>query len=472
MKLTSLQIKKTLASPEELLDKNKVWTQVSTDTRVSAPGALFVALVGESFDAHNFIAQAVAQGCHGLVVEKDIASALTPEQRQSIQVFTVKDTLWALQQLAHIQSQSLKQCLKVAITGTSGKTSTKYFAHQLLQDEVKHYFSPKSFNNHIGVPLSVLEIDEEDKVALLEVGMNHPGEIENLISIIEPDVTLVTMVGRGHLLGLGSIEAVLKEKMSIYSKGQTHIVNMDDARIYEFYKNKRGALKDKAQVCWVSSKNADADIFLSASEDPDDPFGKFIVKGHVGGVKGEAQVPISGLHHVTNVLMAVAIAFKSGLSAEKIWQRLGLLRSFWGRSEVIRSPQGHNFYFDAYNANPESMKAFLLQLQKLQNPPFIILGEMLELGDDAQELHYELGLLAAKIPHEQLWFMGPSHEAFLRGYSSQKNGKTPVISDAYKEDVALRYKSMLKTGDWIALKGSRGMRLESFLTLFEGVELH
>ncbi len=469
MKLTSQEIQEVTQALGQNIDSSKLWTGLSTDSREAAAGALFLALVGENFDGHNFIAGALKQGCQGLIVQKDVAEQMTQEQQKNIQIFKVQDTLKALQQLAHYQSQKFNSCMKVAITGTSGKTTTKYFAHQLLEGQVPHYFSPKSFNNHIGVPLSLLDVQSTDQVALLEVGMNHHGEIKNLVSIIEPDLTLVTMVGRGHLEGLGTVEDVLKEKMSIYSKGHTHVINKDDLKISGFYTE---YISSPAQrQIWVSSQDPQADIYLQALEDDTDPFGRFKVKGHILGLSGEAVIPISGVHHVTNVLMAVAIATQSGLGAETLWQRLSLLQSFWGRSEVLNSAEGLRFYFDAYNANPESMKAFFAQLQKLKTPPYIVLGEMLELGASTKELHYELGVQAAQTPHAHLWFMGPSGEEFLQGYRSQKNGKNPIISDSYKEDVALRYKSMLKTGDWIALKGSRGMHLESFLSLFEGVRL-
>lgn len=470
MRLTTEEIQLVTQSKGSILNPSHVWTRVSTDSRALTPGALFVALAGDNFDAHDFIAQALDQGCQGILVHKDVSAELSSEQKKKIQVFEVQDTLNALQKIAHLQSQKLESCLKIAITGTSGKTSTKYFAHQLLEGQVPHYFSPKSFNNHIGVPLSLLEIDHNDKAALLEVGMNHHGEIKNLISIINPEVTLVTMVGRGHLEGLGTVDDVLKEKMSMYTQGQTHIINKDDAKILQYYKAHFQAASRKR--VYVSSSDMQADICLQAVEDMNDPFGSFQVHGHILGVEGKARIAVPGLHHVINVLMAVAIATQAGMQPQQVWMRLDQLRSFWGRSEVLRSSEGLQFYFDAYNANPESMKAFLDQVRKLKNPAHIILGEMLELGSSSPELHYELGVLAAQTPHAQLWFMGPSGAHFLRGYESQEKHKKPVITDTYKEDVALKYKSMLNTGDWIALKGSRGMRLETFLSLFEGVKLH
>lgn len=467
MKLTSSQIQLKVKSQEPVLRRDKVWTHISTDSRVLSNGALFVALAGENFDGHNYIQQALIQGCHGILVHKDVSEILTEEQKQKVQVFKVEDTLVALQELALYQSQNLASCLKIAITGTSGKTTTKYFAHQILEDLTPHYFSPKSFNNHIGVPLSVLEIDEKDKLALLEVGMNQPGEIRNLIQIIEPDVTLVTMAGRGHLEGLGTQEDVLKEKMSMYSKGKAHIINMDDPKIVAHY-NEHYYSEEITRV-YVSSQNPEADVYLKVVSDQ---FDSFKVQGHIGGVQSEALIPISGSHHITNVLMAAAIALHSELSVKQIWGRLSCLKPFWGRSEILKTKKGLNIYFDAYNANPDSMKAFFNQISKLETPPFIVLGEMGELGESTPAFHYELGALAAQVPHQKVWFMGPSFKEFERGYSSVKNEKNLVVSDSYKEDIALKYQSMLKTGNWIALKGSRRMRLETFLSLFEGVELH
>lgn len=466
MNLKTAEIKKALGQNwvEGLnLVSDDVWQIWSTDSRETNTNGLFFALAGEKFDGHDFLDQALKHGAKGLVVSskhfKDKKLKLS-----GVQVFIVNETTMAFQQIAQFWAQKLK-CRKVAITGTSGKTSAKYFCHQLLEGTINHFFSPKSFNNHIGVPITLLGLKPEHEVGLFEIGMNHPGEIESLVKLVKPSISLVTMVGRGHLEGVGSIEGVLNEKMSIYEEGQVHIINVDDERIFSeyqkrFFKN----LKDPdIKIIKVSLIDKNADVYFSVV---DSKFDSFQVEGHIFGVKGKSYIPIAGEHHALNIALATAVAASVEMSAEDIWSKLADIKPVWGRSEIIKTKNDISIYFDAYNANPESMKAFLKQTTYLSNSPYFVLGEMLEMGKDAKQLHFELGRLVAQTPHKKVWFIGPSSQSFAEGYGQILSGENLIISAGYEQSLALKYQSMLKPKDWVALKASRGIGLEKFLNDF------
>ena len=466
LNLSSEDIIRPALLPNEKLDssaKEKLtWDKVSTDSRQIHSGDLFVALKGLHFDGHHFILEALSKGASGLVIEKSFwqqnFNSLQASKKNNLEntfIFLVDDTIKALSSLAQCHIQNFK-ALKVAITGTSGKTSAKYFCHQILDTcKVPHYFSPQSFNNQFGVPLSMLKVQSTDAVALFEVGMNAPKEISRLAKIIDPHICAVTMVGRGHLEGVGSIEGVLEEKMSLYQWGNTHVINTDDSRIFKSYKSSK-----TSKTLTFSTENSKADIYFHLDKIS---FEAFEISGHIQGVSGKAHLPLSGKHHLTNVGIASAICLGCGVEPSKIWKTLSHLRPCWGRNEILKSSEDIYVYFDAYNANPESMDAFLKQSQELKTPPFLILGEMLEMGEYASQVHKELGELTAQIPHNMVWFVGPSKGAFEQGYKRFEKKKNLLISDSYNHELAIQYRSMLKAGDWVALKASRGIGLEQFL---------
>ncbi len=444
------------------------WTEWTTDSRVTMNQGLFIALQGDKFDAHDFLHQAYQNGASGFVVENVKLQVLKLQndfkERSPCIYYGVKNTVTALQKLAAASAAKLT-LKKIAITGTSGKTSAKYFCHQILEGFVPHYFSPKSFNNHIGVPMTLLDFKPEHQVGLIEIGMNHPGEIAHLVALAQPDVCVVTMVGRGHLEGVGTIENVLIEKMSLYQQGHTHIINMDDPLIFKDYQKKfRENLNSKTfKILKISAKDQSADVYFKIQKAS---FNDFIIEGHIQGEPGLAEIAIAGEHHVHNIALAAAMALTAGMNPKDIWQQLKILKPVWGRSEILKTKNAITIYFDAYNANPESMKAFLKQTQLLATAPYFVLGEMLEMGEQASQLHFELGQLVAQTAHKKVWFIGPSSGAFKAGYEGLKNPENLIISNTYEQSLALKYQSMLQPKDCVALKASRGIGLEKFLQDF------
>lgn len=465
----SLQAAVTASTPTAGVQE---WVEWTTDSRAKTKHGLFFALIGEKFDAHDFVIQCYENGTRGFVVSskgfEKIKSNPDFSKMKDAQFFITKNTETALQKISVASSAKLNT-LKVAITGTSGKTSAKYFCHQILEGFIPHYFSPKSFNNHIGVPMTLLDLKEEHQVGLIEIGMNHPGEIEQLVKLAKPDVTVVTMVGRGHLEGVGTIEKVLDEKMSIYKAGKTHLINLDDPRIFKDYQKKfpENLKANDVNVLTFSTKDKTADIYFKISEST---FDSFTIDGTILGQTGHVKVPIAGEHHVYNVAIASGVAITTGMTVSDVWAQIKNIKPVWGRSEILKSKNDVSVYFDAYNANPESMKAFLKQTQLLSDAPYFVLGEMLEMGEHAPELHFELGRLVAETPHKQVWFIGPSANHFKAGYESNKSASQSknnlTISNTYEDSLALKYQSVLKPNDWVALKASRGIGLEKFLKDF------
>ena len=447
---------------------NTDWKEWSTDSRAKTQNGLFIALQGDKFDAHDFLEQAYLNGARGFIVNSEKLQSLKADKaflkRTDSTYFGVQNTETALQMIS-VASSSKLDLLKVAITGTSGKTSAKYFCHQILENFIPHYFSPKSFNNHIGVPMTLLDFKPEHKVGLIEIGMNHPGEIAHLVDLAKPDVCAVTMVGRGHLEGVGTIENVLTEKMSLYREGQTHIINIDDPMIFKDYQKKyENNLNSKSfRILKVSTKDSNADVYFKLTKSS---FSDFEIEGHILGTEGHVKVAIAGEHHIYNMAIASAIAIAAGMTAQQVWSQLKNLKPVWGRSEILKTKNDIAIYFDAYNANPESMKAFLKQTLHLSSAPYFVLGEMLEMGEHTKQVHFELGQLAARTPHQKIWFIGPSSADFKQGYESVENPKKLIISSSYDESLALKYQSMLQPRDCVALKASRGIGLEKFLKDF------
>lgn len=437
-------------------DCNQVFLGVETDSRVGMANKIFVALKGDQFDGHNFIAQAVEQGATGVLVHRDFSPPLGDGSKLSI--FRVKDTLVALQKLAHYWRMKHKP-LVVAITGTNGKTSTKEFAAVLVSSQHRVHFSKGSFNNHWGVPLTLLGLEPQHEVCLVEMGMNHSGEIRALCQIATPNIGVVTTVGRGHLEGLGSLQAVAQAKAEIYEDVTGSIYNLDNSFTLEMYR------KDSRPQKWCfSTSDQRADVHLQVTEAS---IKGLRIQGKIRGEPGAVLVPIIGTHHINNLMAAATIAVACNVAPSKIWQSLPQCRLTWGRNQLLslNPPKEVAILFDGYNANPDSMKALVSELShlKVTGKRGLILGEMLELGNDSELLHRELAQEVANSACDWVWFFGPHCEVFLEGLKSNhfhgKSWSSPDYSLAQAQEIF----GHLGSGDLVAIKGSRGMKTERVL---------
>jgi UDP-N-acetylmuramoyl-tripeptide--D-alanyl-D-alanine ligase len=443
------------------------FTGVGTDSRRDLTGQLFVALVGERFDAHDFIKSAVDQGAAGLLVHKS-----TPETdavAAKIPVIETQDTLSALQSLARYWRRKHKFKV-VGITGSNGKTSTKEFAKTVIASQFRTHASEGSFNNHWGVPMSLLAAPPGTEVVIQEMGMNHSGEITRLCEIAEPDIVVVTMVGRAHIGELGSQEAIAGAKEEIYkaSPNAVQVFNLDNQWTIPMFERGRKALP-RNKVFSFSGFRPEADVQMRAERMLDF---RLEVTGQIKGVEGRAIVPVIGRHNVVNLMAASALGLALGIPPKNIWAGLAKCRPAWGRNQLVHLQNGMPVVFDGYNANPESMAALIKNLLEMDvaGKKIMVLGEMKELGHESARAHRELGEMVARSGVDLVWFMGPSMANFEAGLKAEKFEKSYFVSDTYEEKVARKLASMLNPTDIAVVKGSRSMEMEKVLQAWNPVD--
>ena len=442
-------------------DLDMCFSGISTDTREDLTGKLFVPFAGENHDAHDFLEQAVKKGANVILLHRN-SEALKSYHHQ-ITVVEVADTLQAFQRLATFWRRKMQATI-IGITGSNGKTTTKEFAAKILAEKFSVYWSQKSFNNHWGVPISLLSVQAQHQCALIEMGMNHLGELKTLCEIAEPDVAIVTFVGASHLEGLGSVEGVARGKEEIYEhspRGSCRIYNLDNAYTLQMYEK---AIKTTGtgRILRFSQLDSSADVMLKINTHGPE----FIeVSGTIGGVSGQTRIPVFGAHNIVNVMAASAIALAVGMDGAEIWATLPRCRNAWGRGQWLQLAVGAKVLFDGYNANPESMKALIGNFSSLKgnHRKFAVIGEMKELGAHSQEEHRKLGVQMGSVDWQGIWFVGNFSAAFRAGLISSGFKEKLLISDAYEESLALEFASMLEGEDIVAVKGSRGVALEKVL---------
>lgn len=439
-----------------LSDPHSEFHFVSTDTRQDLNGRLYIPLKGETFDAHDFVPKAVEAGARAILVHTWRAE--WESLKSKVSFIQVQDTLQGLQALAKMWRK--RHGYKViAITGSNGKTSTKEFTFALLKDHFKTHASKGSFNNHWGVPLSILEATSEHTHLILEMGMNHSGEIWKLCLIAEPDICAVTNVGRAHIGELGSQEAIAQAKEEIYNATPKaiHVFNGDNEWTM------RMEARSHAKKFAFSAFRPEAQVSLRAQRM--DWNGLDLI-GSIGGESGQAFVPILGRHNVANLMAAATVALAAGLPPNKIWRGLAQIKdTAWGRNQVVALTNGARILFDAYNANPDSVQALIKNLYEMEmtGAKYLILGDMRELGTFSEKAHEEVGERAAAVPFQGVWFIGEFAKAFWRGFEKVRKIETALSSPQIDPALAKNFLGLLKAGDLVAIKGSRGMELENVL---------
>ncbi len=426
--------------------------EVSTDSRTLKAGELFVALRGENFDGHNFVESAAKAGAAGAIVDSNWKSPV-PENFAFIRT---KDTLQAYQRLAANYRKSL--ALKVvAITGSNGKTSTKDFSASVLARRFRVTKTEGNFNNHVGLPRTVLDATSQDEVAVWEIGMNHPGEVAALSKIAAPDAAIITNIGVAHIEFMGSREAIAREKgalaESVGSEG-TVILNADDPF------SEGIAARARAKVIFAGTKGGTVRaIEISQSADGSE---FTIVEG---AHRCRAQLPVPGLHMVQNALLAVAAGRAFGLSIEEC--AAGLATAPLAKARLqIKEIGGVQFLDDSYNANPDSMKAALRTLIELDadGKRIAVLGEMRELGGESERGHREVGETAAALKIDQLITIGNTAAAIADAARHAGLRKTTILSST--SEAAELLDEIAAPGDLILIKGSRVTRTEEVIEQF------
>ena len=437
----------------KLSTKEIEFSEVSTDTRSLKPGALFIALRGPNFNGNKFVDQAFKKGALCCVV--DDPSLKGPSQNR---VF-VQDTKFFLRDIAKTWLDHLAPYV-IGITGSNGKTTTKFFIAQVLSRFFPLHFSPKSFNNDIGLPLTQLGLKEEHKILVCEIGTSEPGEIEALTRQSPADLSMVTTVGPSHLDKLISLEGVFNEKKQIYihSKHTSAIFNLDNSytkKMFDFYKN------DFELSLSVSSEDKSADIFVEIIKES---LQGLELKVHLKKESFKIHVPVFGAYNVYNIMFALASGLVLEVEPKDLVQSLENITTPWGRSQILKDEFKRTYIFDGYNSNLQSMISLLKSLknEKCENL-HLILGEMLELGENSSKYHRKLGQFAGALNPKSITFLGAHGESFLEGLEDSKFKKKSIISDTYNKKLALKVQSMLDEKDRVVLKASRGTKIERFL---------
>ncbi len=427
-------------------------SRINTDSRTLQKGDLFVALRGENFDGHGFVESAVKRGAAAVLVERGWSGDVPP----ALPVIRVDDTLAAYQRIAAGYRRSLP--LKViAITGSNGKTSTKDFLAAALGRRFHVTKTEGNFNNHVGLPRTMLEATTEDEIAVWEIGMNHPGEIATLAALAAPDAAVITNVGVAHIEFMGTREAIAREKGSLaeaIGPEGTVILNADDPFSPAIAKHTRA----KVVLAGTNGGSLRAtDISQSASGS------EFTILE--GAHRCRAQLPVPGLHMVQNALLAIAAGRVFGMSIEDCAAGLASAPLTKARLQ-IKNIHGVQFLDDSYNANPESMKAALATLVELETGGrrIAVLGKMGELGAESERGHREVGEAAATLHIDHLIAIGEMGE--LIAQAARDAGLEKISAAKSTTEAANLLSEIARPGDLVLVKGSRSARTELVLEEF------
>ena len=435
--------------------ENTSFQGVSTDSRTVAEGDLFIALKGPRFDGHAYALEALGRKAGGVLVQEDKVGDIRWNGNRSKPVIAVKDTLSALGDIARGWRRKHRIPV-VALTGSNGKTTTKEMIGACLETTFPILKTKGNLNNLIGVPQTLLGLTEKERIVVLEMGMNVPGEIRRLTEIAEPDVGLITNIQKVHLEGLGSLERLKEEKGELFRgmrRDGTILVNQDDPRVVDLANDYPGQR------------------ITFGMDHPAEVMAKEIRLGGAQGtsftllLEGEAMeiaLPLLGRHFVPDALCAVAIASLFGVEVEQIKKALENFRPFPMRMEVVPLKEGATLINDAYNASPYSMELALETLAeaKGEGRAIAVLGDMLELGSFTREAHEQIGKKVGELSIDFLFAMGEEAPTLVQ--SAIHHGlpmKRARVVENHSEAISL-LKEMIQDGDWVMVKGSRRMAME------------
>ncbi|MDR1663619.1 MAG: UDP-N-acetylmuramoyl-tripeptide--D-alanyl-D-alanine ligase [Clostridiales bacterium] len=436
-------------------------SSVSTDSRSPAPGCLFVPIAGPRFDGHDYIAQMAAEGAVCALTEKEPDWAGTPS---NFPLIRVDSTRRALLDIAAYY-RSLFNVKVVAVTGSVGKTTTKDMVAHVLSQRYKTKKTEGNLNNDIGMPLSIFQLEAQDEVLVLEMGMNHFGEIRALSLVAKPDAALITNIGDAHIEFLGSREGILKAKLEITEglDGGLLIVNGDDPLLFSIHEEK---INPKIYFCMTErdGEKIETDIYATGVE-PHGLNGTRCVF-HINGNAREVTVPLPGPFMVMNALMAAAAGDYLGMSPEEIVRGIETFLPVSANRMEIVAANGMTVINDTYNASPTSMRAGIDVLtaggETENGRKVCVFGDMLELGEHAEKLHRELGAYAATRRVDCLIAVGELGKFIYEGYIAAK-GKAEALRFDDKAGFTEKWREILQPGDTVLIKASRGMAFEEIV---------
>lgn len=424
-------------------------SEVSTDSRKIEKDCIFFALKGDNFNGNKYAKSALENGAAYAVIDEN------PDSLSSDNVFIVEDVLNTLQQLSKFHRRNLSIPI-IGITGSNGKTTTKELLAAVLNKKYHTYFTKGNLNNHIGVPLSLLSINEKHEIAIIEMGANHQQEIEFLCNLAEPNYGLITNIGKAHLEGFGGVEGIIKGKGELYdyiqkSKG-TIFLNVDSEVLNEM-------AKSRGLSAITYGKHLQAN--LEGSLESSNPFISFVWNWSFDGIATKSNNPITsqlfGSYNYDNLLAAVCVGNYFEVDEEHINQALSGYQSEMNRSQILEK-NGNTIYLDAYNANPTSMKAALESFAQLKTDKkkLLILGDMFELGEASFNEHHEILSILNNLNLTNACLVGKHF------YEHKKNFSQFQFFENRESLIKSRKIEALQNFA-ILIKGSRGVALEKLL---------
>lgn len=423
----------------ELYEIFKKHSQITTDTRNCPQNAIFFALKGDKFNGNEFAAKALEQGCSYAVIDE-------PQYAISDRYIVVSDGLKALQQLANFHRRTLTLPI-IGITGTNGKTTTKELVTAVLSQDYKVASTIGNLNNHIGVPLTLLNITKEHEIAVVEMGASHVGDIKELVEIAEPNFALITNLGHAHLEGFGSFENIIKTKKELFD----YIKQRKNGKAFVDYNNDR--LKNIVEGEGITSiyYGTKDDLFVTGHILENNPYLKF--KWRFSQTFHTIQTSLIGEYNLSNALAAITIGKYFGVTSSLVSKAIAEYVPNNNRSQ-LKQTERNTLIIDAYNANPTSMKAALENFSHLDvKNKTLILGEMKELGQDSKLEHQKIIDFISDNQFSNVFLVGDSFVSMETPYHNYRN------VDDLKKDLE---ENPIKDS-YILIKGSRGIQLEKCL---------
>ncbi len=437
---------------------NPVFAGISIDSRTVAPDELFVAVKGNVHDGHGFIGDVVKKGVSGIIIAKDRTGELHCKEGKGKKIIccAVEDTVKALGDLAAYNRRRSDIPL-TAVTGSNGKTTTRRMTASAVSRKFRTLNTYGNYNNEIGVPLTLLNLSAEHEQAVLELGMNHPGEIRRLGEICQPDVGVITNIGPAHLEFLGSLDGVMQAKgelLETIKPAGTAVLNGDDPRCLRI-------ASETGRKVLLFGFGANFDI---RAEEVRACSGGTVFTLLIPGERIPVRLGIPGRFMVSNALAAAAAGFVLGLSADDIKAGLENYEPAPGRMNIVRTEQGVFIIDDTYNANPGSVEAAITALRSLKGDGrgIFVSGDMFELGEQAPDMHRKIGSAAAASDIGKLFITGQFAENVASG-AREYGMSFRDIFIGNKTEIIEMLKTMLEPGDWVLVKGSRAMGMEDIV---------
>ena len=432
--------------------------RLHTDTRTLVAGDCFVALQGDRFDGHTFVPQVKNHGAVAAVVSHPLQASDLPSDLGLVEV---PDTLGALQRFAANYRQLLS-VKTIGVTGSSGKTSTKELIAAVLRTRFKTKATEGNLNNHIGVPLTLIRLDEDDQMGVIEMGMNHPGELAPLVKMAAPEIGVISSIGPAHIEFFANQAAIAAEKAELIAALPPEglaVLNSDDEW------SRRIADRTHARVVWVG-KSTDSTWW---AEDVQVGTDRLTFRLRHNGSSAMVRLPVVNRVMVGNALLAAAVGRECGLTMDEIARGLEAVKLPGARMKVEKA-HGAWIINDAYNANPDSMKAALVALHEFPGAArrLAVLGSMGELGQHATELHRAVGEFAAQQDLAFLIAVGPHAEACARGAMAAGFSLNRIVAALDAEEATTALRPLLREGDAVLVKGSRFMGLDRLVAALTG----